>query len=181
MALSTDPVFGLTSRLLLVLIFGAAVMGKLKEPRRFIAVLREYRVLPTTVIGPVATTVIGVETFVVLGIWWPDSRIWAAAAAVALLLVYSIAIGINVRRGRVDIDCGCSFGASRQPLSAMLCVRNALFALPCVAAGLPTRDGLDGTGLVTSVFGAVALALCYQVWSVVAANRPRVLQLKGSK
>lgn len=181
MDLSIDPVFGFTSRLLLMLVFGAAVMHKLSEPRRFIAVLREYRLLPAAVITPAALTVICAEAFVVLGIWWQASRGWAAAVAVTLLVTYSVAIGINVRRGRIGIDCGCSFGAARQRLSLALCARNALLLLPCAVAGLATKHALEVTGLVTGLLGAVALGLCYQVWGALAANRPRVLLLEGPK
>ncbi|MGE3594599.1 MAG: MauE/DoxX family redox-associated membrane protein [Dehalococcoidia bacterium] len=179
MDLSTDPVVGLTSRLLLLLIFGSAVAGKLIAPQKFTAVMRDYRLLPEAMAPAAALMVILLETFTVIGIWWPATRLWAALVAVMLLVVYSVAIAINVRRGRLSIDCGCSWGTSRQRLSSMLCVRNALFVVPCAVAGLPTTSGLDVIGTASSLLGAVALGLCYQVWNVVAANRPRVLQLKG--
>ena len=181
MDLPIDPVFGFTSRSLLVLVFGAAVVHKLAQPRRFLAVLREYRVLPEAMIMPAALLVVCAECFAVIGIWWHGSRTWAAATAVALLATYCVAIGINLRRGRLGIDCGCSFGASSQTLSPILLGRNALLALPCAAAGLPATHALGGTGFVVSILGAFALWLSYQVWGELVANRPRVLQLEGRK
>ncbi len=178
MDLSIDPVFGLTSRLLAALVFGTAALQKLRAPREFVAVLRDYRLLPASLVEVSAALVICAEAFAVLGIWWLALRGWAAATAVALLAAYSIAIGLNLLRGRREIDCGCSFGAAGQPLSPALLVRNALLVLPCAAAGLPERDALHGLGLVVAFFGAAAFALCYQAWGVLLANRPQVLRLE---
>jgi hypothetical protein len=178
MDLSIDPVLGFTSRLLLVLVFGTALLHKLRAPREFVAVLREYRLIPEAAAGVVAVLVIVAECFATLGIWWPVVRAWAAAVAVALLVVYAVAIGINIRRGRREIDCGCSFGSSAQPLSAALLVRNALLILPCTAAGLPVTGAIDGTGLLVGFLGAAALGLCYQLWGVLLANRPRISRLE---
>lgn len=180
MDLPIDPVFGFTSRLLLVLVFGVAVGHKLAQPRRFVAILREYRLLPDPMVAPAAVLVICAEVFAVTGIWWEGARTWAAAGAVALLAAYGVAIGINLRRGRLGIDCGCSFGASQQ-LSPALLVRNALLALPCAAAGLPASHALGGAGFIVSILGALALWLIYQVWGALVANGPRMLQLEGRK
>ncbi len=179
MDLSIEPVTGFTSRLVLVLVFGVALVHKLREPSRFIGVLREYRLLPATMVVPAAVLVIGAEAFAVVAIWWQGSRAWAGMVAVTLLLTYSVAIGINVRRGRSEIDCGCSFGPAGQPLSSALLVRNALLLAPCAAAGIPVTGALDAVGVVVGRLGAAALGLCYQVWGVLLANRPRILQLEG--
>ena len=176
-----DPVIGLTSRLVLTLVFGAALMHKILAPHRFIAVLREYRLLPATLVAPASLLVIFAEAFAILGIWWQALRVWAASTAVVLLAIYGIAIGINLWRGRRTIDCGCSFGSANQPLSNALLVRNALLMLPCAAAGLPETSALDVPGLAVGVLGAVALGLCYQVWGVLLSNRPRILQMEEPK
>lgn len=176
--MSIDPIIGFTSRLVLMLVFGTALLHKLKAPREFVAVLREYRLLPQAALSFAAVLVIAAEGFSALGIWWSVMRPWAAFVAVALLVVYGAAIGINIRRGRREIDCGCSFGPSAQPLSAALLVRNALLILPCVAAGLPVTGAIDGAGVVVGFLGAAALGLCYQLWGVLLANRPLVSRLE---
>jgi len=179
MDLSIDPVMGLTCRLLLVFVFAPAIMHKLASARRFVAVLKGYRVIPEVLVNPVAVLVICAETFAVVGIWWPESRAWAAAVAVALLATYAVAIGINLARGRREIDCGCSFGAAEQPLSPALLIRNALLMLPCAGAGLAVTAPLESVGAVIGLLAALALGLCYQVWGALLANRPRMQQLEG--
>ena len=177
MDLSIEPVLGLASRLLAVLVFGAAAFHKLRAPREFGAVLRDYRVLPASLVEVSAALVICAEAFVALGIWWVAVREWAAVVAVTLLVAYSVAIGLNLWRGRREIDCGCSFGAAGQPLSRALLVRNALLVLPCAVGGLPDSGALDGLGLLVACFAAAVLGLCYQTWGVLLVNRQQVLRL----
>jgi hypothetical protein len=177
MDLSIDPVLGLASRFLATLVFGAAALHKVRAPREFATVLRNYRLLPDGLVEATTVLVICVETFAALGIWWADMRREAAACAMALLVVYSLAILANLSRGRREIDCGCSFGGSGQPLSPALLARNALLVIPCVVAGLPLSGGIHWLGVVMASFGAVSFVLCYQAWGVMLTNRPRVLRL----
>ena len=178
MNLRIDPVFGLTCRLLATLVFGSAALQKLRAPREFAAVLRDYRIVPAPLLELSCAVVICLEAFTALGIWWPGLREWAATSAVLLLSTYSFAIGLNLWRGRREIDCGCSFGGAGQPLSPALLVRNALLVLPCAAAGLPEREALHGLGVAVALFGAGAFGLCYQAWGVLLANQPQVLRLE---
>jgi len=177
--LSIDPVIGSVCRLLLSLLFAAAARHKLRAHREFLAVLREYQLLPARSVALAAILVIGAEVFAACGIWWTSLRVPAAAVAVVLLVAYGAAIGINLWRGRREIDCGCSFGPSQQPLSAALLARNAVLLLPCAAAGLPLSGPINWVVCGTSLLAACVFALCYQVWGVLLANRPRALRLIG--
>jgi len=180
MDLAIDPVFGLTARLLVALVFGSAAAGKLRAPRAFAGILREYRVLPAVLVAPAVVCVIALEAFVTLAIWWPPLRAAAAATGLLLLTGYALAIALNLARGRREIDCGCSFGGTGEPLSWALPVRNAVLAIVCVGAGLPPSAPLAWLGLVVALPAAAALALCYRTWGALLANRPQLLRLRES-
>jgi hypothetical protein len=180
MDLVIDPVIGLTARLLVALVFGSAALDKLRARGRFTGILRDYRILPTVLVAPAAAIVIALEAFVTLAIWWPPLRTAAAATGLLLLTAYALAIALNLVRGRREIDCGCSFGGTGEPLSWALPVRNAVLALVCVTAGLPPSGTLPWLGLVVALPAAAALALCYRTWGALLANRPQLLRLRAS-
>jgi hypothetical protein len=174
-----DPLLGSVSRLVVSLLFAAAAIDKLRNRPMFLAVLREYRLLPAPLVAPAAVAVVCAELFAAAGIWWPGLRTVAAAVAAGLLVAYAAAIGINLLRGRREIDCGCTFGQARQMLSPALLVRNALLLLPCAAAAMPLAGPVDWAVGGTSLFAAAVFALCYQLFGVLLANRPRALRLRG--
>ena len=160
--------------------FGSAATDKLRTPRAFAGILRDYHILPAVLVAPAAAVVIALEAFVTLAIWWPPLRAAAAVTGLLLLTGYALAIALNLVRGRREIDCGCSFGGTGEPLSWALPLRNAVLALVCVTAGLPPSGPLPGLGLVVALPAAAALALCYRTWGALLANRPQLLRLRES-
>lgn len=180
MDLAIDPVFGLTGRLLTTLIFGGAALHKLRGLPEFRAVLENYRILPAPLLKSAVGVVIAAETFAALAIWWPALRVVAATTAVVLLVAYALAIALNLYRGRREIDCGCSFGNSAQPLSWALPLRNALLVVPCAIAGLGASTSLPALGVPVAFFAATALAILYLGWGALLANRPQALRLRDS-
>lgn len=180
MSLADDPVLGLTCRLLAALIFGSAALGKVREFAQFAAVLRDYQILPALCVVPAAVVVIATEAFITLAIWFPPLRAIAVGASVVLLAVYALAIALNLWRGRREIDCGCSFGGTGEPISWVLPLRNGLLASICVIAGLPAARELSVPGIGLALVAATALAICYRTWGSLLANRPRLLRLRES-
>jgi hypothetical protein len=176
---SIDPVIGCACRFFVTLVFGAASIHKLRSPREFLAILREYRLVPGLFVVPIGFVLVGAEILVAAGIWVVEMQATAAGGAIALLAAYAAAIGINLQRGRREIDCGCSFGSSQQPLSPALLVRNAVLLLPCAVAGLPLNGPVNAVVLCASLLAAVAFGLCYHLSGVLLANHPRVLRLRG--
>lgn len=184
MSLLTDPVIGLTCRLLVALIFGSAVLGKVRGFAQFTSVLRDYQILPAPCVVPAAAIVIIAEGFITLAIWFSPLRASAVGVAIVLLASYALAIALNLWRGRREIDCGCSFGFGKggagEPISWILPLRNGLLASVCVIAGLPGARELSVPGWGVAAVAATALAICYRTWGALLANRPQLIHLRDS-
>jgi hypothetical protein len=180
MSLLIDPVIGLTCRLLVALIFGTAVLSKVRDWAQFTAVLRDYQILPAGCVAPAATIVIVTEGFITLAIWISPLREIAVGVAISLLAAYALAIALNLWRGRREIDCGCSFGGSGEPISWILPFRNGLLASICVIAGLPEARELSVPGCGVAIAAATALAIFYRTWGALLANRPQLLHMRES-
>jgi hypothetical protein len=178
---AVDPVFVWVAQALVAFVFAGAALHKLRAPREFVATLRNYRVLPDAVV-PIAASAAGLgELFVVVGVWLPSLRSGATLAAATLLVVYSAAIGWNLARGRRDIDCGCTWGNSAQPLSGWLLVRNAALLVTCGIAGGETGSRAAGAiDLAVALAGVAVLALCYRAFETLLANAPAVRRLRDT-
>jgi hypothetical protein len=152
----------------------------MRDVPAFSDVLENYRIFPPWSTRFVALLAIASESFIVLTIGWPSLRLMAGLFGVVLLAAYTFAIALNLWRGRRDIDCGCSFGRTGEPLSWALPVRNGLLALTCVMAALPQSGEISGLGWGVSLLAATAFGLCYRAWGTLLANRPQLLRLKIS-
>jgi uncharacterized membrane protein YphA (DoxX/SURF4 family) len=158
--MSVDPSLPLAARVLGMLVFAAAVYGKLRHRTEFLGVVANYRLLPQLLVRPVAWLVVGLEASVVLSLASDYRPVWGAALAMALLAGFAVAIAINIARGRNEIDCGCFRSTLRQPLSVALVARNLLLAvmiLPLAvtdSGNLEVLQRLDGlaTGAVLFLF-----------------------------
>jgi hypothetical protein len=173
--MSLDPLAQLALRLALALVLGAAALHKLRAPVRFRAALAEYRLLPARLEAAAARALPALESLAALGLLVPALARGAAALAGALFVGYGAAIGANLARGRREIDCGCSFGGARQPLSGALVARNGVLAALAAAAALPAgaRAPLAFEwGL--AALAASALALLYHAADGLLAARSRL-------
>jgi len=162
--MTVDPAIALAGRLLGVLVFAAAVGGKIKHRHELAGVVANYRLLPERLAAPAAWMIVGLESLVVLSLatgLWPAA---GAALAVTLLAGFALAMGVNLARGRREIDCGCFQSGLRRRLSAALVARNLLLAillLPLLAAGAGGASALqwvDGLGAGLAAY-ALYLAL----------------------
>ena len=156
-----DPVWSLTLRAGLALLLVSAAAAKLRDLGGFTAALAGYRLLPASLVRPVAIAFVTAELALALGLWLPALRASCALGIALLLFLYGLAIAINLARGRRDIDCGCGGPLGRQTLSEALVLRNALLVGAALAAALPVEPRalgwLDGWTLVAAVAAAVVL------------------------
>jgi hypothetical protein len=180
MGVLSDPTIGLTCRLLLILVLGSALAGKLRAPRRFMGIVSDYRIFPRAFSGPAVGLVMVGEAFASLGLWWPSLRPLAAGVAAFLLLVYAAAIAVNLLRGRDGIDCGCSFGSATESLSWMLVARNLVLVGVALAAGWTGPMAGIGLGWLVALAAALTLSICYRIFDVLASHRPRLARLRAS-
>ena len=174
-----DPTIGLTCRLLLTLVLGSALVGKLRAPRQFMGILREYRIIPRGFTGLAVGGVMVAEAFAALGLWWPFLRPSASDVAVLLLLTYAAAIAANLIRGRDGIDCGCSFCGAKESLSWMLVARNLVLMLVALVAGSAEPTAGFGLGWMVALAAALALSICYRTLDLLASHRPRLERLRA--
>jgi len=94
------------ARLFCGAVFLYASFDKLGEAERFLAVVKEYHVLPRD-LEPLAAVVIPpLEALVGLALVTGFRRRGAALVYCGLLLCYSLGLSINLVRG-VDMACGC--------------------------------------------------------------------------
>lgn len=152
---------------LVLLVFGAAVAHKLRQPNEFIRALAGYRLVPDIGLRfwwvlPLVELVAVLELLLSTG----ESR-WLA---LSLLLLYAVAIAINLLRGRYDIDCGC--GGESTPISWGLVVRNIVLAGLALPQHAP-MDELMGLGIALSLVTLLLGALGYGIVNQLCANSVR--------
>ncbi|WP_344542654.1 MauE/DoxX family redox-associated membrane protein [Actinomadura fulvescens] len=89
-----------------------AVVGKVRDVRRFAASIGGYRVLPGRLTGPAAVAAIAAELAAVVLLVPPDTRRWGGLVAAVVFAVFLVAMVSVLRRG-LRVDCGC-FGSAKR-------------------------------------------------------------------
>lgn len=116
-------------------VFLVAALGKLRKPSRFAAAIREYELVPSVLSGPLAATLVVVESLVGISLLSGWSLDVGLPVAGGLLVIFAVAVGINLRRGRA-VPCGC-FGSDTERITPRTLTRLGLLMLAAVAlAGL---------------------------------------------
>lgn len=112
------------------LVFIYAAWGKIQDPAAFAITLDNYRLLPLTLIGPLAILLPWLEMvagiLVTAGLWKRE----AALILGILLIIFMTAVSFNLARG-LDFDCGC-FGSGQSRGAFSLLWQDALL-LVCAA------------------------------------------------
>lgn len=161
-----DPSIPLTARILLILVFGTAMLGKLRHRDEFVGVVANYRLLPQPLVVPVAWLIITSELMVVLSLTTGFMLAAGSLLAIALLAAFAAAIAINLARGRRHIDCGCFQSALRQRLSASLVARNAVL----IVIALPVLEyAMRSSPAAPDIVGLRAMSL-FQAMNGVGAG-----------
>jgi len=117
-------------------LFGLSLVHKLRDLQRFMSVLRSYfndvRWFGTRLQFLLAVLVIAWEAVIVIAvaIALRDSAtaVVAGLLSAGMLLIYGAAMAVTLRRGNAMLDCGCSWGEQRTPVSLLLVVRNLVLA-----------------------------------------------------
>ena len=162
-----DPAIASMIRIVLAATFAQASLHKLRDIDRFQSTLSAYRLPlgPTESIRrPVAALLANAIPAIVmlLALWLIASpSALPAGLAASLLLLYSTAIGINLARGRLDLDCGCSGPAVRQPIGSGLIVRNTILMAVVGLTALPSSERIliwvDAVQILCGALGFVIL------------------------
>jgi hypothetical protein len=135
--LTLDPVASWILGLGLALLFGVAAGHKIADRARFMAVLRNYELVPAGLVPLAAVVTVAAEAGAALLLTLPPLRTFGAGVAATLLATYAIAIAVNLLRGRTRIDCGC-FGLGRHDRIAWTMVgRNLVLIVLALTLLLP--------------------------------------------
>lgn len=120
-----DPVVirSLGAMLSVLLLIGS--WQKLRDMVVFAAAVDNYRLLPESLVTPVAWAVALSEAAAGVLLLLNDTTAAGAWFSLALLATVTSAVVINLLRGHTAIDCGCG-GLSSQPLAWSLVARNVV-------------------------------------------------------
>ncbi|MCT2590614.1 hypothetical protein LHJ74_11965 [Streptomyces sp. N2-109] len=166
---------GLTARLLLALVFVAAVLGK-SWPRRsfddFVAALSALRLFPRRLSGAAASATVAAEAVTVLLLAVPATV--EAGFVVAMALLGTFIAGILSARGRGrQVPCRCFGAGGSTPLGLPHVIRNAALAVVAVlglAADYASAGGSSHPGgvVLASVTAAVGAVLVVRMDDLLA-------------
>jgi hypothetical protein len=170
--LALDPTLQGVLRGSLALLFAFAALHKLRDLRRFAALLRAYRLLPAAAARPAAIGLALCELATGVALCMPAWGRGGALAASGLVALYTAAIATNLLRGRRSIDCGC--GLAPRALGGGLLVRNLLLAGAALLAALPaTSRAQVWVDLLSVAFGIATAACVYAAADGVASVAER--------
>ena len=165
-----DPALHALLRLALAVLFAAAALHKLRDPRGFGDALRGYALLPESWLPAAARAFPAAELLAMVSLLVSGAG-FAALPALALLLLYSGAVAVSLARGRGGLDCGCGGPAARRGIGFDLLARNGLLLLAALACLLPAGGRpLVWVDAVTVTAGAALLSLLYAAAETALAN-----------
>lgn len=118
-------------RLFLGGIFIWASIDKILHPDSFAMTIKDYQILPLTMVNVLAVTLPWVELILgmmlVSGVWLQG----AGLLATVLLIIFLGALAFNVARG-LDVHCGCFTSDARgNPTTIWYLIRDLIFV--CIA------------------------------------------------
>jgi hypothetical protein len=173
-----DPAVVWTARLVLAAVFAVAALAKLRALDELVGVVSNYRILPESLVRPLAYVLPPLELAVALGLLIEPTRALAAGGAAGLLAVFALAMAVNILRGRVEIDCGCFASTLKQRIGWALVGRNLVLiglAALVMRGTVPARalTWLDALTVVAASLAAVLLYLAFtQLRSMAPPGRP---------
>lgn len=154
---------GLAGRLVIGLVFLIAAVPKLRDPQSFRSSVAAYKILPTSLVTPVARVLPPLE--VAIGVMLLAGVLLVPVSVVAgvVLVGFAAAIWYAVRRGS-KIGCGCGF-RRLQTVSRALVARNAALTVAATASAVWPSAALalaPGPGVAPSTISTA------DAWAVVA-------------
>jgi hypothetical protein len=168
-----DPFLELTIAWSLAALFAASTAHKLAALGEWPGVVRNYRLLPETLIAAAAGALLIAGALTAAALVWPAARRLGAGAAAAQLILFAAAMAINLRRGRSSIDCGCFASRLRQGISAWMVARNLALALIALCLLLPARPReLSALDIAAALAIVATLTFLYPVLEVVLRPPP---------
>jgi len=166
---------GLTGAIGTGIVFVEAGLAKLRHRELVPGVVANYRLLPDSLVAPVAALLpvveLGLGLGLVAGVFTGGVLRLLGLPAAALFVLFAAAMAINIRRGRRAIDCGCGRSQLRQPLRWGLVVRNIVLAVLVAIQALPAGPGETGgpVEIALALVAGSALFLMFMLFNALAA------------
>ena len=174
-----DPVIELVICYALALLWFTAAAKKTFAFEGFVITLRDYQLVPKSVMVPFSVALVGMEFCLSIGVVLSFARPLFLLSSAGLFGVYAAAIGFNLFRGRRHIDCGC-LGLAQHSLSGWLVWRNLLLASLALLCLLPVQSReflwLDRASVI---FAVSALILIYATVNRLITSAPELARLRN--
>lgn len=151
----------------LLLFFAGSAYHKLQNFSGFKGTMEGYGIVPSTLVSPIAAILVAAEFAAALLAVLPGYQSVGALVAIALLGMYALVMGIAMMRGLTGVDCGCSWGGSKEsaPLSAPLIARNFVLILLAALAVMPgAMREIYWVDWITAFMASGAVLLMYQAF-----------------
>lgn len=146
---------GLASRVMIAGVFVVA-MAKARSWKSilsFVDSVRAFRMIPPTLIWPIAVVVVLCEAAVVLMLAVPGFGVAGFVLATSMLAVFTVAALLTILKGW-QVPCRC-FGISATPVGPVHIWRNAiLLAVALIGATAPLDGQYRAPGVVASLVAA---------------------------
>jgi hypothetical protein len=124
MTLLVDPLLHLVAVGFIIAVLARAVIEKAVSYGLFIAIVRDYRLLPAALAPFAGAALLGAEALAIVLMLVPAFAAAGAIIAAALFALYGAAMAATLFSGRTEIECGC--GGDGQIVTWALVVRNAV-------------------------------------------------------
>lgn len=166
MDLLFDPLFVLTVRASIALLFASALVHKIQSFEEFEGSFSNYLqgmgIRRRRWVRQAAGLVILIEGLTVILCLWPTWNHFAGLLSALVLLSYAAAMGVNLARGHALPDCGCSWGKMPQQVGMPLVVRNLILAGVALSMTVPTTGrSIGALDMLSALFALIVAATAY--------------------
>ena len=149
-------------------------MHKIAHFRSFTVTLGKYLadspLRGNATMAAIGAMVVVIELALVAAWALPSAGVAAGVSTAAVLLGYALAMVRNLRRGNVLLDCGCSWGTRRQPVSNTMVLRNLCLSALALAGTLPvTTRPLMAIDIVCITAASSIAAMLYSAINLLLA------------
>jgi hypothetical protein len=141
-----QEILALFCSMFVAVIFLTSGVTKLADKERFVAVVRDFALLPDLAVTFVGTVLPYLEILIAMTLLLDVYRGAFLAVAIVLLTSFTVAVSINLLRGRGYISCGCFGVHENSPLTWFLVGRNLLLI------------GIAVVGSLASDFSAIGVS-----------------------
>lgn len=149
-------------RFLLAFVFITAGLPKLAAPDDFRRAVRNYQLLPFSLVRPVAVWLPRLELALAVVLLSGFATRVAASLAASALFAFGAAVSVNLRRGRT-IECGCFGGSAPRRITWRLVATDVALGAGGVAMAIAPPPSWAGSDTIAVLLAAAVAVLMRQL------------------